>query len=575
MPRANTQPKASTPKTEVKAPARKTNTRTTKTDKAVVITTEKKGSKTLGFVSIEPTTKVLMSLRHSGQNPYAAVADMVDNSMEPQVGAKNIYVTVDASKHIIIADDGLGMTYDQLWNAMRLGSESDPKAPKKILGGFGMGMKTAGSSMGTVITVITRQRHHEVVTAVYDIEQMRRTNKIAMALNKASKVEHELFTRYTKGASTGTVVMVSKLDLIKNKNTGSFVGALRRRLSEIFRLYVQDSEITLDGVTSVIPATNLFLNNVAITPSDIMMESQDSRLMYDDTHLINYLKEGVKAKAAVRFKLFLLPDIKSQSDDETDDVRLSASNQGLYVMRNNRQIVRATMLDIFQRDPNNNRFRGEIYVDGDLDQALGLNYQKNDIASREDSVQEQLKNIIRPQFMHIREIINQERGKSNAEDEQLQEDTQKILKEINAKAKELGLTGKAKRDPRDIEDEKILKEIQKRVKKEQDPKTPKGENPPKSALEIKYMPLGVEGNIVEYTHKDNSGLLMTWNTEHKFFDKFLNKAAYDVKRAMNILYLSAGLEQGRVLLKGSTSDGLEPLVSEYNQQIAKAVALLM
>ena len=547
-------------------------------DKSIIISNTPAVSKPVGRVSITPNTKTIISTRKTGYDPKGAIADMVDNAMEPQVNADNIYVIVDANKQIVIADDGNGMDAKELHEAMRLGSEPNPKAPRKLLGGFGMGMKTAGSSMGTVITVITRKVGHEVVATTYDVIAINKSKKFDIPLGLATKLEKEIFARYTKNAYTGTVVIVSNLDQIKNRNTTTFTAGLRRHLSETFRCYVQDSQILLDGATQILPSTNLYVNSVLVVPSDVMMANAGSTLMYDDTHLIGYDRQGEKTQAAVRVKLYLLPDIsgKSQLEEDQNDVRLNMTNQGLYVLRNNRQIVRADMLDIVSKDPNNNRFRGEIYIDGDLDEALALNFQKNSIASREEGVQKQLKEIIHPQFKYIREIIDQERGKRNAQDEELQADTVRILKEINAKAKELGLTGRAKREAREKENTSLIKEIQKKAKKN-DPKASKGENPPKAALEIKYMALGADGNIVEYTHKENNGLLMTWNTEHVFFDKFMAKTSttFETRRAMNILYLSIGLAQGRTLLNGIATDGCETLVSDYNQQISDAVTLLM
>lgn len=534
-------------------------------------------TKTLGFVSVSPNPKTLLSARKAGYDPYSAIADMVDNAMEPQVGATDIYISVDANKHVIVADNGIGMNSSDLQEGLRLGSKSNPQTIGKILGGFGMGLKTAGSSMGTVITVISRKEGESLVTAVYDILEMNRNGNFLIPILLSTKAEKDLFEQHTKGAKSGTVIQVSSLDQIKNRNTTSFITVLRRRLSEIFRMFIKTSEIVLDGVTKEISATNLYINDVIVEPSDVMMESSGSRLMYDDTHLIAYRKDGQKAQATVRFKLYLLPDINGKGQgEEENDMRLSLSNQGLYVLRNNRQIVRADMLEIVSRHPIYNRFRGEVYVDGDLDEALSLNFQKNSIASREEAVQRQIKSIIHPQINYIREIIDQERGNIDALDEQMQAETNKILKEINLKAKELGLVGRVKREAveRDEEVEDPQVEPQPEAKKST-PKAPKGEGALKSPLEIQYLSLGSNNNIAEYTYKDNNGMILTWNTDHSFYFKFLAKSDFTTRRAVNIQYLLAGLIQNRVFTTNNQGQLLNILVTDYNQQLAEAMAVVM
>src|SRR5437868_3016398 len=103
-----------------------------------------------------PSARRLMeSLRDVGYDLVAAVADLVDNSIDAD--AENVRIDIGHDLEggwIRIADDGTGMTERQLEEAMRYGS-SRPYV-QSDLGRFGLGLKTASLSQCRRLTVATR-----------------------------------------------------------------------------------------------------------------------------------------------------------------------------------------------------------------------------------------------------------------------------------------------------------------------------------------------------------------------------------------------------------------------------------
>ena len=523
----------------------------------------------VNYVGIEPTTKLIQSTRKSGYNNYGAIADIVDNCLEPRVGASNVYINVNVQKQISIADNGIGMSYESLVEAMRMGARNHATG-KGVLGGFGLGMKTAGTSLGKRITVITQEDGENMYVAEYDVDDIDQLGQYLIPLNEATDAQRDEFDFLTYGATHGTVVIISKLDEVKTANTGTFVKTLRRRMGEIFRLFLADKTITINGMK--------------LQPVDIMMDSLGSIVHYNEAHTITFRENGEQKSADIRVKLYILPDLggKSLRDEEDADYRVNPTNQGLYFMRNNRQIIRAELLDIVSRDPYNNRFRGEVFIDGALDAALGLNYMKNDIASRSEEVQRKLKDIIRPQFQAIRRILDRERGRKHAEDEVRQEENKQIEQEINSHWKELGLLEKTVRktgETREKEDDEIEKEIQKRNQRTPDSNRPNGDQAGRAVVEIRAMAMGADGNIVEYTDKGNGSLVMTWNTEHIYYDNFVAEADRATYKALVNLFVAQGRHLFKTLLGGDFQNGgkaeFETKLSEYNQNVSREVTMLM
>lgn len=97
----------------------------------------------------------MTSLRDIGYDAPAAIADLIDNSIDAD--ARNIDVTIahdGGSSWIRVVDDGIGMTARELDEAMRYGSSRDYESHH--LGHFGLGLKTASLSQCRRLTVAAR-----------------------------------------------------------------------------------------------------------------------------------------------------------------------------------------------------------------------------------------------------------------------------------------------------------------------------------------------------------------------------------------------------------------------------------
>ncbi len=124
-----------------------------------------------------PSARRLMeSLRDIGYDLTAAVADLVDNSVD--ANAEHVLVDVGHDLEggwIRIADDGEGMTEGQLNEAMRYGSSR--RYRERDLGNFGLGLKTASLSQGRRLTVATRSSQRGPVRIRrWDLDHVARTD---------------------------------------------------------------------------------------------------------------------------------------------------------------------------------------------------------------------------------------------------------------------------------------------------------------------------------------------------------------------------------------------------------------
>src|SRR5262245_52986794 len=110
-----------------------------------------------GTADITPSARRLTSsLRDIGYDFVAALADIVDNSVE--AGATKVDVEVvfaGSHSYVAVADDGEGMTEAQLTEALRFGSRRT--YVDGDLGRYGLGLKTASLSQCRKVTVVSRR----------------------------------------------------------------------------------------------------------------------------------------------------------------------------------------------------------------------------------------------------------------------------------------------------------------------------------------------------------------------------------------------------------------------------------
>jgi hypothetical protein len=179
------------------------------------------------LVTLLPSARRLMdSLREIGYDLPAAVADIVDNSLNARASRVDLTFTFDgADSWIRIADDGEGMTGTILDEAMRYGTERS-YGPSE-LGRFGLGLKTASLSQCRRLTVASRHgvERCRIEIRRWDLDHVARSNRWeALRLDPAS-VPDEIIETLRRGP--GTVVLWEGLDRILEYRLPS--GAMARQ----------------------------------------------------------------------------------------------------------------------------------------------------------------------------------------------------------------------------------------------------------------------------------------------------------------------------------------------------------
>jgi hypothetical protein len=163
-------------------------------------------------VVIPSARRLMNSLRDMGYDLPAAVADLVDNSIDADATDVQIDIGADwRGSYLRISDNGRGMTEGQLDEAMRYGSRRSYGSSD--LGHFGLGLKTASLSQCRRLTVASRSTvRGRIRIRRWDLDRVAEVDDWVLERPRATDCRPQLVE--TLAGQAGTVVLWEKLDRI-------------------------------------------------------------------------------------------------------------------------------------------------------------------------------------------------------------------------------------------------------------------------------------------------------------------------------------------------------------------------
>jgi Histidine kinase-, DNA gyrase B-, and HSP90-like ATPase len=460
------------------------------------------------LVDIAPRTTFLKSFRNNTLSNEEAIADLIDNALEIDVNATKVEV-IKSPNQLIIADNGSGMVQKTLLDALRLGPTHNAAASD--LGLFGIGLKNAPTSLGRKFTVITKHADDKHQTAIYDLDKIIQLNQFTIPLYESSKEEIKWFADLTKNATTGTVIIIEKLDRIEVNRDADFKNRLIKHLSEVFRVFIKDGkEITINGTK--------------IEYRDILKgyyTNQESEIN-DQLYTFKYPgEEGQEFK--IRIRIGLLPPVLTS---EKNKHGVSSGNQGFYVLRNDRQLMHGTWFDMVSYHPKFNRIRAEIYFTGDQDDVFTINYEKNQLQPKKWFLDQLHENVFGVINGHVARVIQENKNKELNDGNR--EVHKRIKDDIESKANRIPALKTSKyssiRKPK-VPNSTLQENTNNEVTAETSLKNELVQIKEGSKRKRDLVDFGVENLsssfICRYEDQGNGALRIIWNVNHPFYPFYL------------------------------------------------------
>jgi hypothetical protein len=336
--------------------------------------------------------RTIEGLRDTGYDFMTAVADIVDNSIAAEAThiSVRISLAMDGELEVSVADDGCGMSRDELLNAMKYGSRV--RETPASLGKFGLGLKTASTAICRQLTVVTRPRSLEgPYAAQWDLDYVSAENRWFLRLPEVSAHERALLEEVASEGA-GTVVIWHKVDRLLPGSYRDNMGAparkaldkvadsLRRHLAVTYLRYLTGAHAR--------PVVEIELNDEPVVAWDPFALGES---LLDKEVTVEL--DGTPAK--LRLHAYVLPPRSELSDDELRGADIRADTQGFYVFREDRVISASGWLGMFRIEPHLSLCRIDFSFDHRLDDALQIDIKKSRIRMLAD-LQEHIRRLITP-----------------------------------------------------------------------------------------------------------------------------------------------------------------------------------
>lgn len=326
------------------------------------------------YVENQPTADVLMtSMRSMGYTFESAVADIIDNSIAADATEIELKFPVSPDElFVAICDNGIGMTRDELYNAMKYGSRHhDDKRAENDLGRFGLGLKSASLSQCRKLTVMSK-KNGEVACFVWSLDYVEKEKNWLIAECSSEEIQQLSFYEFFDDKTSGTVVLWEDFDLIE-KSSGKVYAELSQLqqtaseyISLIFHRYLSRDRNPV----------KIRSNNYEIKPLDPFLEK------HPKTDARRRMSIPVKDNDGIERMVYIQPYVLPfQKDLTAEDKKLSGgienyrSKQGFYIYRNERLIIWGKWFGR-ARDELTKYARVKVDIPNTLDDIWGIDIKK-------------------------------------------------------------------------------------------------------------------------------------------------------------------------------------------------------
>lgn len=342
-----------------------------------------------------PAKRLINSMRAIGYTFATSLADIIDNSISAKSKKINIFSdTFTDVPYLEIIDDGIGMSYDELINALVFGSERT--YDESDLGRFGLGLKAASLAQCRKLQVCSKQ-NGKIHCMGYDLDVIEETDKWDIMVYNDEEIEQIPNIELLNNAKSGTIVKWETFDFIMNESKpGEFESNLRKIISDakkhvslVFHRFYDEIDIIFNG-NKVQKRDPFLIDSKPRQQTGITMEEYigNSKVLITPYSLpyANTLTNNEK-------ELLGLETGKSLYDD-----------QGFYIYRNKRLIIWGSWLRMNQKSEFNKLARVQVDVPTSLDSVWMLDVKKSS-AKIPDVVKNKLRIALKDSLIKSERVI--------------------------------------------------------------------------------------------------------------------------------------------------------------------------
>lgn len=481
----------------------------------------------------------LDSLRSTGYDPYTAIFELIDNSID--AGSSKIQIKHDKENStLVISDDGDGMSFNNLNAAMNLGYER--KYKESDIGNFGVGLKTALVNLisidDTPIVLIETCNGVEKTTLEWDIVN----NGRSFSINKSKAKSND---------KKGTMILIKDVIRFTSKGLHKNIGTTYYPI-----LSLKDRN-----------ELSILINEEVIEPIDPLY--RDSELTQHNFVNSTVCGEEIKINAVLIDNLQekTLWDTSPRSSDNG----WAYSKAGIYIIYGSRYIELGGTHDVFKDDPWLTRTRIEFGIPKKLTNEFSVKFNKTGL-SLDTKKNENLKDLV----VKLKQMYNwgsniRRKKKSTVLSDDEKKELSDIQNRLNKSANKIGLDRFNKKTESGVLDVVDFnnEENSDRNGRGKDIKPRKKKN---NIIFNELFFLKVESfdntDALWFIQTENNKLVITLNDEHVFYKEIYSEASGDLKNYIMAFMASIAYVQHNQPLEFINADE-DTFWKDYWSEISK------
>lgn len=326
-----------------------------------------------------PVKTLLTGLRAIGYSFSTAVADIIDNSVSAGADTINVYFDPIATvPFFCILDDGCGMNFTELNNAMMPGSDRSDKEDSDLeLGRFGLGLKSASLSQCREF-IVASKKYGRVNAMAFDLDVIEDCRLMLKVLDK-EEIDSLPYINVLHSYETGTMVVWNKFDKIEST---------AKSFEDSFRSVVADAKKHVEFVF------HRFYDDIAIYFNNKRIERRDPFLLgsfgRQQTGRTTRIPIGGSVITVTPYTLPFANSLTSEEKALLGNPKSIFDEQGFYLYRNRRLISWGNWMRMGIRSELNKLARIQVDIPSSLDEVWTLDVKKSS-AKIPDIIKSQIK----------------------------------------------------------------------------------------------------------------------------------------------------------------------------------------
>jgi len=473
-------------------------------------------------------------------------------------------------------------------NALTFGS-SEAFYDDGTLSKFGLGLKSAASSLGKRLEIISRVKGAACYTAVLDRDLL--TVDYEYDFTPSSSEDILVLDNYVGKNGPGTIVRIRNVRHDSMPKAAEITAALERRIGVTFYYFLMGLEgdkkavtISINGVP--VPALDpLFRNELASEGSSLDERSWDGTSVkwISKPHKVQLDLDGnCQAELAVT----QLPHPPSMANagvlsqaKAREKYLIDANNYGVYIYRNGRLISWADRLEgMVNQDQDLYSFRGCLRITSDADDVLNLDVTKSRI---------QLSEIAHDQLLPV---VNEAKKKSieawktagdNINRKIGQEPHTAINEQIDKFAKVEEKEEKLTEETLPPKERKTATDRRKASEQEAPASAEASKKLVEGGERVQYVPSLLNNQLWERAHDPEHGLIVRVNQSHRFYRDIMEPQHENAPLLMvlDLFFFGLALTEYKVIYNSDADlKFVEKLMTEFREtagnNISEAVRLI-